>query len=506
MDNDIHQNASDLVRLARTAFQERRLRDCLALIDVILQMDPANKDAAVLQSWIRTDLDEDFQLARNLAEETRRQTSKAQVALRRVLSVDPNHEGAKHLLAETLSAPNVRPEAAAEVPQSLPAEPQDSVAVRPPQPVFIEAGVRMPPVEPGEWEWIRHPAAWMLGLRMAGRYMQERPIRMRIAAAGVISVFVLGVFSYALLNTKADQQDDTSPQALSDAAVSTEPPQAEDAPAAAGVSGEGRIDLVVVPRAGVELTVDNRKLGAPPEFLMLKPGTHQLVFTAAGRSPETRQVQLEAGEKELLAVLLRENSFDSPARAKAGTASTDPAPTTPDPVPDPRTDPNAGKDAAATTLLAKNTVDVTRITESAAAPLAVARDGAGLDGLLRQSLAGGTPQRPPAPPALPAAAANPVPAEPLRVSGGIIQGYQIYSPPPAYPAAARQAGVQGDVVFEALIGKTGLVENLKLISGSTMLASAARDTVKTWRYKPTILNNEPIEVLTTITVKFSITR
>jgi protein TonB len=75
---------------------------------------------------------------------------------------------------------------------------------------------------------------------------------------------------------------------------------------------------------------------------------------------------------------------------------------------------------------------------------------------------------------------------------------------PAYPALARSARIQGVVVLQAVIGKQGNIENLRLISGHPMLAPAAIEAVRQWRYKPYILNNDPIEVETQITVNFAL--
>ncbi len=73
---------------------------------------------------------------------------------------------------------------------------------------------------------------------------------------------------------------------------------------------------------------------------------------------------------------------------------------------------------------------------------------------------------------------------------------------PIYPAIARQAGVQGIVELRAIISKTGIIENLVVVSGHPMLSAAAIEAVKQWRYRPYLLNNEPVEVETEITVNF----
>ena len=68
----------------------------------------------------------------------------------------------------------------------------------------------------------------------------------------------------------------------------------------------------------------------------------------------------------------------------------------------------------------------------------------------------------------------------------------------------KQARIQGAVVLEAVISKQGTIVNLKVISGHPWLILAALDAVRHWKYKPTLLNDEPVEVVTNITVNFSL--
>jgi protein TonB len=75
---------------------------------------------------------------------------------------------------------------------------------------------------------------------------------------------------------------------------------------------------------------------------------------------------------------------------------------------------------------------------------------------------------------------------------------------PTYPAIARNARIQGIVVLQAIISKQGTIENLKVLAGHPMLVPAAIDAVRQWRYRPYVLNNEPVEVETQITVNFSL--
>src|SRR6266480_4373315 len=92
----------------------------------------------------------------------------------------------------------------------------------------------------------------------------------------------------------------------------------------------------------------------------------------------------------------------------------------------------------------------------------------------------------------------------VRVSQGVTQGLLIRKVQPTYPPLARQARIQGAVLLQAEISKDGTIQNLRLISGHPMLTSAAIEAVKQWRYKPYILNGEPVEVETQITVNFTL--
>jgi protein TonB len=92
----------------------------------------------------------------------------------------------------------------------------------------------------------------------------------------------------------------------------------------------------------------------------------------------------------------------------------------------------------------------------------------------------------------------------VRVSQGVTQGLLIRKISPNYPPLARQARIQGQVLLRAQISRTGDIENLQLISGHPMLAPAAIEAVKQWKYKPYILNGEPVEVDTEIMVNFTL--
>jgi periplasmic protein TonB len=99
---------------------------------------------------------------------------------------------------------------------------------------------------------------------------------------------------------------------------------------------------------------------------------------------------------------------------------------------------------------------------------------------------------------------QPVVPQRVRVSQGVTQGLLIHKVQPAYPTLARSARIQGDVVLKAIIDKDGNIQDLQLVSGHPMLVPVAINAVRQWRYRPYLLNGQPVEVETTITVIFSL--
>ena len=117
-------------------------------------------------------------------------------------------------------------------------------------------------------------------------------------------------------------------------------------------------------------------------------------------------------------------------------------------------------------------------------------------GIPGQGIIGGTgPALPPPPKA----------ATPARIKqgGNVTAASIITQTRPVYPALARQARIQGNVVLHAIIDKDGKVAQLEVVTGHPLLVQSALDAVKQWRYKPTLLNGDPVEVDTTITVTFT---
>jgi len=98
------------------------------------------------------------------------------------------------------------------------------------------------------------------------------------------------------------------------------------------------------------------------------------------------------------------------------------------------------------------------------------------------------------------------PIGPMRVSSMVVAGLLIQKTIPTYPPVARAMRIDGTVALAATISKAGTIENLRVVSGPPMLQQAALDAVKTWRYRPYLLNGDPVEVETTVNVVFTLTR
>lgn len=124
------------------------------------------------------------------------------------------------------------------------------------------------------------------------------------------------------------------------------------------------------------------------------------------------------------------------------------------------------------------------------------RDGVP-DGILHSLWSAGNTPPPP-----PAAAPQPRRRAPLPVGGQVQAAKLIFGPKPEYPPLAKMARIQGSVRLEAVISTDGTIQHLALISGHPLLVQTAMAAVSRWRYQPTLLNGEPVEVVTDIVVNF----
>lgn len=98
------------------------------------------------------------------------------------------------------------------------------------------------------------------------------------------------------------------------------------------------------------------------------------------------------------------------------------------------------------------------------------------------------------------------PAGPVRVTSRIAEGMILQKVMPIYPPIAKATRKEGAVVLQATISTSGLIENLRVVSGEQMLVPAALEAVKNWRYRPYLLNGQPVEVETTINVIFKLSQ
>lgn len=105
----------------------------------------------------------------------------------------------------------------------------------------------------------------------------------------------------------------------------------------------------------------------------------------------------------------------------------------------------------------------------------------------------------------PVLATTPAPKR-IRVAARIAEANLVYDVAPTYPPEAGRARIEGTVVLMAVIGKNGTVEEVRIERGLPVLAQAAVEAVKQWRYRPYLLNGEPVEVASQITINFTLSR
>jgi protein TonB len=98
----------------------------------------------------------------------------------------------------------------------------------------------------------------------------------------------------------------------------------------------------------------------------------------------------------------------------------------------------------------------------------------------------------------------PLPLSRIRVGANVQQANLIKKVSPAYPSEAKARGIQGVVRFTAIIDKDGSISSLTLVSGPLALYKSARDAVKQWLYRPTMLNGKPVQVVTTLEVNYTL--
>ncbi|HEY4363029.1 MAG TPA: energy transducer TonB [Bryobacteraceae bacterium] len=129
----------------------------------------------------------------------------------------------------------------------------------------------------------------------------------------------------------------------------------------------------------------------------------------------------------------------------------------------------------------------------------------GLPGGAVGGVMGGISVAPPPPPPPPKVVeVKPKDTGPAKIGGNVMLAKRVKMVQPNYPTLAKSARIQGAVHFSAIISKDGTIQKLTLLSGHPLLVEAARSAVLQWVYQPTLLNTEPVDVETDITVNFTL--
>jgi hypothetical protein len=315
--DSVDAGVSELVQLARQSFEDKRRKQSLAITKAILKIDPENKEAFVIQSWVRDDLQKQIKSARTRVTEARRENSldlydQAERLLRAVLNVDPESEEATALLAQVMPAQRAAAEA-------LPREPEPDLQLKPP---FPPGGKRR-----------RHVALVVAGIFLA------------LSAA-------FGLFKFG--NSYKSQAAQAAQFDKNEVAETKPAPDAASAPATASTSARGSFEFAVVPKTGVQLTVDDSEPRPVPQTIELPAGPHRLIFTAKGYSPETISETVVAGESHVLPVIM--NFAPEVKTASSARPSSAPAAPSPDRVANSKLD--AAEPVGVLTLSAAVPVDV----------------------------------------------------------------------------------------------------------------------------------------------------
>lgn len=237
------------------------------------------------------------------------------------------------------------------------------------------------------------------------------------------------------------------------------------------------ITLDTIGRAGARRTA---RTDATGHFALteLSDGAYLLTATLPGFRQEERRLDLLGGADLTQNVQLKVGAIES---VRTVAASTDtPAASAP-----------ASKPPQVSTATAANLLDAAR-QATAEGRLAEA------EAAIRQALAIIHAAQP-TPPTLASA-----PSGPVRIGGDIKEPKKIRDVPPIYPAAARAAGIQGIVIVEATVDVDGNVTDAVVVRGVPELNDAALDAVRQWGYTPTLLNGQPVSVLMSVTVIFSL--
>jgi hypothetical protein len=345
-DLSITTGLSELSALASQAFEEKRRKNCLALTRAILKIDPENKEAQVLQNWVQTDLKHNFDTASAVLQDASvrnnpRMYERAEMMLRAIVDVDPDHESAKALLSDINSQRSV--DTSSEPPLAAVPAPMEA------QPVALEPPAVLPPstIESRE-QRIRSES---LGRFRRFENAYGFPSKGWIAVGGIVIMVLAwqfmrqpessgntatGSVTASAMGTLEITADEGVQVLVNDQYRGTAPMQPLTLPpgeyriqyqlggqdlgqevvaVSAGTTVQnsvhqllGRFMLIVVPSVGTELSVDNSPPQPAPPYLDVKPGEHRLRFTAQGYQPETLSASVAAGGRNVLTVVLKPNA------------------------------------------------------------------------------------------------------------------------------------------------------------------------------------------------------
>src|SRR5688572_11851340 len=253
---------SDLTQMARQAFEQKRRKQSLVLANAILKIDPDNAEARVIRTWVQQDLRKQIRNAQIQIEEARRENAlslwdRAERLVREVLSIDPDDEEAKALLAEVIPA-------------------QQALAEK-----------REPENEPAHEEIPNEAERVGFGL---GRVNRSTAIGIVLAAFAVLGIWIVATRDPAS-NEGANAAEPSATDGIVESEITTPP--------------VGSLELIVYPTSGVELSVDDSPAQPVSDRIDLPPGDHRLTFSAAGYMPVTRLETVETGRTRLLPVLLK---------------------------------------------------------------------------------------------------------------------------------------------------------------------------------------------------------
>jgi protein TonB len=131
--------------------------------------------------------------------------------------------------------------------------------------------------------------------------------------------------------------------------------------------------------------------------------------------------------------------------------------------------------------------------------------GGSMGGVLG-GIIGSVPSAAPPPPPPPKAVEKAAAPTRIKIGGSVQQAKLVRQPHPVYPPLAKQARISGVVKLSAIISKDGTIQKLEVISGHPLLVPSALEAVKQWVYQPTLLNGEPVEVITQIDVNFTLSQ